>query len=302
MTNTEQGLPSPISAAAVKELLRTFALSPNKRLGQNFLIDPSVVETILTVSDARAGDRFLEIGPGLGVVTESLLERQAWVMAIEIDRGLAEVLRRRLARYEGFTLVEADALKVDWRSMAADAWGAQPNKVAANLPYYITGPLVARLLKEMSETSVWVLMVQEEVAERMVAAPGGKTYGSFSVLVQLYTEPKVIRRVSPSAFYPQPGVHSSLVELRRRPEVPDVDYCRDFEQLVRKLFQLRRKSLRQSLTQALRGATVHGATTEQADNILARAELEPNSRPEMLSIEQFRRLTDALRKINAFPL
>ena len=285
----DHSLPSPTSAKAVKFLLQSRNLAPNKRYGQNFLIDGPVVEKIVHAAECEPGDRVLEIGPGLGVLTEALLNEGAEVLAVEIDRGLAELLRERLRGKGGLTVIQADALEADWRRVAQEIWQAQPNKVAANLPYSITGPIVARLLKEMPETRLWVLMVQQEVAERMLAAPGNKAYGSFSVLVQFYTQLELVQRVSPSSFYPQPKVHSSVIRLRRKDDLPSNDICLDFERVVRSLFVFRRKTLRKALHEWL------GDYGVDADDLLAEVKLDAQRRAESLRIGEFLQLTHAIR-------
>lgn len=270
----------------VTELLRAHGLRPRKRWGQNFLIDRNTLENVLRAAEVGPEDAVLEIGPGLGTLTRELAGRARRVVAVEIDPLLVGLLRTEtVADLANVAVVQADALGLE----LAEVLGDERWKAVANIPYYITTPLIERLLEHRARLERIVLMVQREVAARLLAAPGSEEYGSLSVFAQYYTVPEITARVSRTAFLPPPGVDSAIVRLlvRPAPAVPVRDEGRFF-QVVRASFEQRRKTLLNSLT------TVPGVTREVAAAALAGAGIDPTRRGETLGLVEFARLSDAL--------
>ncbi len=276
--------PNIASREATLRILKAFGLHASKRLGQNFLIDPGIVNGIVRAAGIIEGDRVLEIGPGIGTLTQGLLEAGAHVTAVELDKKLPTVLAETLKGYERFTLVPGDILKVDIPAIM----GEGPFKVVANLPYYITTPILMTLLERRLSITDMVTMVQKEVADRMRARPGSKDYGSLSVAVQYYTEVEKVLAVPPRSFLPAPEVDSAVVACRVRmaPAVAVQDE-KLFFRVVRAAFGQRRKTL----ANALKGG---GFQPETVVNALAKAEIDPKRRGETLSLEEFARLSDEL--------
>jgi 16S rRNA (adenine1518-N6/adenine1519-N6)-dimethyltransferase len=280
------------SPSHVDALLRQHGLRPRKRWGQNFLIDRNTLENVLRAAAIEPEDRILEIGPGLGTLTRELAHRCRRVVAVEIDPLLVAVLRgETVADLANVEVIEADALEIDLAAILGAGTGAPTGfwRVVANLPYYITTPLIERLLAVKERLERIVLLVQREVAERLVAAPGSEAYGALSVFVQYHTTPEITARASRNAFLPPPGVDSAIVRLLigREPAVPVRDEA-VFFQVVRAAFQQRRKTLLNSL------ATVPGLSREAAGAALARAGIAPSRRGETLGVADFARLADAV--------
>lgn len=265
-------------------ILKTFGLHASKRLGQNFLVNPDVVQTIVDAAEVQEGDRILEIGPGIGTLTQGLLEAGAQVTAVELDKKLPDVLAETLAGYENFHLVRADILKTDLRALM----GVGSFKVVANLPYYITTPILMTLLERHLPMERIVTMVQREVAERMIASPGSKAYGALSVAVQYYTEPHIACFVPAHAFFPPPEVESAVIvgRILSQPPVPTKDEA-TFFRVVRAAFGQRRKTLRKALS-----AT--GKDKQAIERALQIANIDPVRRGETLSLDEFARLAEAL--------
>lgn len=270
-------------------------LLPKKSRGQNFLVDANIVRNIARASGLGPGDTVVEIGPGLGALTQELAERAGKVIAVEIDRGLLSSLKDTLAGRSNIHLVAADALKVDFDSLVerftTEAEGRLPTyKVVANLPYYITTPLVMHLLLNRYNISEMILMVQAEVGYRMLALPGSKEYGSLSVAVQYFTRPSQLFKVPPTVFYPRPRVNSLVVKLTVRPSPVIKDLDEDlFFLIVRTAFNQRRKTL----LNALAGLNLPREKLLQALEI---AGINPRWRGETLSITQFAAITTALQQ------
>lgn len=286
MTEKRTIMPRIALPEVTHRILKHFGLKASHRLGQNFLIAPAVVEGILSAAELQPGDRVLEIGPGIGTLTQALAEAGAWVTAVELDKKLPAVLAETLKGCDNVTIVSGDILKVDIEGLM----GGEPFKVVANLPYYITTPILLALLEKKLNISLIVTMVQKEVAERMTALPGGKDYGALSVAVQYYTEPDIVITVPPKSFYPAPEVDSVVIRCRRRAE-PPVE-CRDekmFFRVARASFGQRRKTL----INALKGA---GFLQEDIDRAVSRAGIDPGRRGETLSLEEFARLADGFLK------
>jgi len=261
-----------------------------RSLGQNFLVDPQFPRRIVEAVAPRPGETIVEIGPGHGALTELLVARGARVVAVELDRELIAPLGARFPAHPDFRLLEADALGVDFCREIAPAATA---RVVANLPYYVSTPILRRLIAQRRCLSEMTLMLQREVVERMLAGPGGKEYGFLSVLVQFYCEGRRLFDVPPGAFRPAPKVYSSVVRLGFRPqpaeEVPDEEA---FIELVKVLFAQRRKTILNNL-RAGRGR-LGMAVEGEAALALATAGLEPSRRAETLTIPELARLARAL--------
>ena len=264
-------------------VIRRFGLSLSKRLGQNFLISEQVVDQIVASACLSPVDTVLEIGPGIGTLTQGLAETGASVVAVELDARLVEVLATTLEGYDNIRVVHGDILKTDIsREIKAEKY-----KVVANLPYYITTPIIMTLLERRLPIEVLVTMVQKEVAQRMTASPGGKDYGALSVAVQYYTEPELLFDVPPTAFIPAPAVESSVIRCTVRTKPPvDVADERRFFRVVKGAFSQRRKTLSNALKTT-------GLSSEQIAAILARAQINPVRRGETLSLEEFATIANA---------
>jgi len=276
--------PKIATVSATRHILKTFNLRASKRLGQNFLIDAGVVDGILNAAEISAGEEVLEIGPGIGTLTQGLLECGAKVTAVEVDKKLPAVLTQTLAGYENFKLVQGDILKVDIEKLMP------PNfKVVANLPYYITTQILLTLIEKKLPITKIVTMVQREVAERMIAAPGSKTYGAMSVAVQFRADVRIAFDVAPESFLPRPEVTSSVVvcDIKEPPFKLDEEF---FTKVVRASFGQRRKTLLNSLIGA-------GFNRDSVTKALKAAEILPSRRAETLSIEDFARLADSLTSL-----
>jgi len=270
--------------------LREFGVRPNRELGQNFLVDSNILGVIGAAAKLDAHDVVLEIGGGLGILSEYLAERAAHVHVIELDRRLEGALRDATDRFANVDVLWADALRVDLHALSPP-----PDKLVANLPYSIASAALVRTIDELPSVTSWVVMVQREVGERLAAAPGGRAYGASSVIVQLACEVDVLRAIPRSVFHPVPNVDSVLVQIRRRGGVAPPDAA--LRALVNGSFAHRRKTLAGSLALATE------AGTERQDSALTRehvrAALEqigkpPNVRAERLAPQEFVSLAAAL--------
>ncbi len=276
---------NPIIASpqVTNHILHRFKLRADKKLGQNFLIDENIVRNIVEAAQLSPEDTVLEVGPGIGTLTQGLAESGASVVAVELDKRLLPVLDTTLAGYDNVRIVNGDILQVDIMSIV----GAKQFKVCANLPYYITTPIIFALLEKRLPMECLVAMVQKEVAERMAAKPGGKDYGALSVAIQYYTEPEIAFLVPPSSFIPAPAVDSAVIVCRRRQE-PPVEVCDEelFFRVVKAAFSLRRKMLSNSLKSM-------GITSEQCTKWLSLAGIDSKRRAETLSLDEFAALTNS---------
>jgi 16S rRNA (adenine1518-N6/adenine1519-N6)-dimethyltransferase len=225
--------------------LRAFGVRPNRELGQNFLIDDNILRVIGAAAELDPGDVVLEVGGGLGVLSEFLAPQVAHLHVVEVDRSLEQPLREALAPFGNATLHLADAVRMDFAELEPT-----PNKVVANLPYGVAATVLLKSIEELPAAGLWVAMVQREVADRLAAAPGGKSYGATSVLAQLSCEVRVLRRVSRTVFHPEPNVDSALVVLRRTAPPPSDELVA----LVHAAFAHRRKALAGSLALSSRAA------------------------------------------------
>lgn len=269
-------------------ILKKFGIHMSKKLGQNFLVDEYLVSGIVQAAGIKPEDTVLEIGPGIGTLTQGLAETGARVVAVELDRKLVGVLGKTLEGYDNVRVVHGDILKIDIsREISAERY-----KVVANLPYYITTPIIMKLLEDRLPIDVLVTMVQKEVAERMVARPGGKDYGALSVAVQFYTIPEIVLRVPPASFIPPPAVESAVIRcsVRERPPVQLADE-RLFFRVVKGAFSQRRKTLSNALKTT-------GISAEKITEILAASGIDGARRGETLSLDEFALIANEWYKQN----
>lgn len=285
MTITHPVIATP---EVTNHILRRFKLRADKKLGQNFLIDETVVRRIVEAAELTSADKVLEVGPGIGTLTQGLAESGAQVTAVELDKRLLPVLDSTLAGYDNVRIVNGDILKVDIMQEV----GAEGFKVCANLPYYITTPIIFALLEKRLPMERLVAMVQKEVAERMAAQPGGRDYGALSVAIQYYTDPEIAFIVPPSSFIPAPSVDSAVIVCKRR-EKPPVEVCDEalFFRVVKASFSLRRKMLSNALKNM-------GISSQQCAQWLELAGIDGKRRGETLSLEDFAALTNTFNKID----
>nr|WP_163192845.1 16S rRNA (adenine(1518)-N(6)/adenine(1519)-N(6))-dimethyltransferase RsmA [Clostridium thermarum] len=271
-----------------KDIVRKYGFKFTKSLGQNFLIDDSVLEDIVEGAEICKDDFVIEIGPGVGTLTRELLKKAKKVCAIELDSDLIPILQNELKDFDNFILINKDALKVDFNELIGEENSV---KLVANLPYYVTTPIILKLLTGGYPFKSLTIMIQKEVAERIDAAPGGKDYGSLTLLVQYYCNTKIIRKVAPSSFIPQPKVESMVINLERL-EMPRVKVKDEklFFDLIRDSFNMRRKTL----SNALKNVKLSKEDITKAFEI---AGIDPRRRGETLSIGEFARLSDAIKDL-----
>ena len=278
---------------SIKALIQRYNVVAKKALGQNFLIDTGVVEDILDAAEITKDDLVLEIGPGLGSMTLEIAKRAGKVVAVELDQSLIPILNAYLFGYD-VTVLHKDILKVNIEEEIMKPYGTKPDgtpyclKVVSNLPYYITTPIIMKLLEDGIPAERMLFMVQLEVAERMCAGPGTKAYGALSVAIRYYSEPENLFTVPPHAFMPRPGVDSAVVRLavRNKPQREDVDR-KQFFKTVKAAFAQRRKTLVNSLA----NAGYFSLSKEQYQEILVEMGLPADVRGERLSIDDFSDLT-----------
>ena len=276
-----------------RAVLESHHISARKKYGQNFLIDPDVLEDTVRAAGIGPEDFVLEIGPGIGTLTQYLAQSAEKVCAIEIDTSLQPVLEDTLSGWNNVEVLYGDILKTDIREIAERENGGRPIKVAANLPYYITSPIIMQLLESSAPISGITVMVQKEVAERMEACPGTKAYGALTLAVGYYSIPHKVRDVAPSSFMPQPGVVSSVIHLEKYEEPPVKVRDPGFLfSLIRASFNQRRKKL----TNGIMGLPGNSFSKEEIENALREAGLDPGVRGETLSLEEFARLADMLER------
>ncbi len=275
------------SPQVTNHILHRFKLRADKKLGQNFLIDEDIVRRIVQAAELTPADKVLEVGPGIGTLTQGLAESGADVVAVELDKRLLPVLDVTLAGYDNVRIVNGDILKVD----IMQELGAENFKVCANLPYYITTPIIFALLEKRLPMERLVAMVQKEVAERMAAKPGGRDYGALSVAIQYFTEPEIAFIVPPSSFIPAPAVDSAVIVCKRR-QKPPVEVCDEalFFRVVKAAFSMRRKMLNNALKNM-------GISSEQCAKWLELAGVDGRRRGETLTLEDFAALTNTFREI-----
>ena len=284
-------MPDLVHSENTKAILRRYDVRLQKKFGQNFLIDESVLSCIVEASGVTKDDFVLEIGPGIGTLTQALAEAAREVTAVEIDRELIPALTETLAAYGNVEILNADILKLDLTAFAEEKNGGKPMKIVANLPYYITTPIVMKLLETGVPFESVTVMVQREVAERMKAGPGTKDYGALSLAVRYYTEPEIVLNVPPDCFLPRPKVGSAVIRLTRH-EKPPVE-VKDEELLfrvIRAAFNQRRKTL----VNALANAPGFSLKKEEIADCIEACGFSPTIRGEALTLSEFAELTDKI--------
>lgn len=272
-----------------RRLVEEHDIRIQKKYGQNFLTDKNILEKITNAADLTEEDCVLEIGPGLGAMTRLLCQKAGKVIAVEIDRQLIPVLKETLSEFDNLTIINEDILKVDLFKLSNDHCDGKPFKVVANLPYYITTPIIFSLLENDAPVSSITVMVQKEVADRMQTGPGSKDYGALSLAVQYYADPEIVVNVPPECFIPRPHVGSAVINLKRH-AVPPVEVMDDKKmfRLIRASFNQRRKTLANALSN---GA---GIPREETVKVLENMGLSETIRGEALTLEQFAKLSDLL--------
>lgn len=273
------------------EVIQKHGFDFQKKFGQNFLIDPHVLDKIIEAAGITKDDFVLEIGPGIGTMTQYLAEAAREVTAVEIDRNLIPILEETLAGYDNVTVINQDILKLDLEALAQEKNGGRPIKVVANLPYYITTPIIMGLYESHVPVSSITVMVQKEVAQRMQAGPGSKDYGALSLAVQYYASPYIAANVPPNCFMPRPNVGSAVIHLEsyQNPPVSVKDEKLMFA-LIRASFNQRRKTL----LNGLKNATDLPYGKEELLETFAALGWKETVRGEQLTLEQFAQLSDAL--------
>ncbi len=273
------------------EIIQKYEFMFQKKFGQNFLIDTHVLEKIISAAGITKNDCVLEIGPGIGTMTQYLAENAGHVVAVEIDRNLIPILKETLADYDNVTVINEDILRVDIKALAEEYNGGKPIKVVANLPYYITTPIIMGLFESGVPIDNITVMVQKEVADRMKEGPGSKDYGALSLAVQYYAEPEIVANVPPNCFIPRPNVGSAVIRLTRHKEMPvEVKDPAMMFKIIRASFNQRRKTLQNGLG----NAPELPYTKEQIAAAIAEMGLTPTIRGEALSLAQFAQLSDIL--------
>ena len=273
------------------ETIQKYNFDFQKKFGQNFLIDSHVLQKIIDAAHITKDDFVLEIGPGIGTMTQYLSEHAREVMAVEIDHNLIPILKETLAGYDNVEVLNEDILKVDIGKIAEEKNQGRPIKVVANLPYYITTPIIMGLFKKNVPMDSLTVMVQKEVAQRMQAVPGTKDYGALSLAVQFYAEPYIVANVPPNCFMPRPKVGSAVIRLTRYKDIPiKVKNEKLMFSIIRASFNQRRKTLQNGINNS---SALH-FSKEQVVEALGEMELSPTIRGEALSLEQFARLSDLL--------
>ena len=273
------------------EIIQKYEFMFQKKFGQNFLIDTHVLEKIISAAGITKDDCVLEIGPGIGTMTQYLAENAGHVVAVEIDRNLIPILKETLADYDNVTVINEDILRVDIKALAEEYNGGKPIKVVANLPYYITTTIIMGLFESGVPIDNITVMVQKEVADRMKEGPGSKDYGALSLAVQYYAEPEIVANVPPNCFIPRPNVGSAVIRLTRHKEMPvEVKDPALMFKIIRASFNQRRKTLQNGLG----NAPELPYTKEQIAAAIAEMGLTPTIRGEALSLAQFAQLSDIL--------
>ena len=281
-------LGNPQNTVAV---LQKYNFNFQKKFGQNFLINSSVLEDIISEADVTEDDMVLEIGPGIGTMTQYLCEAARQVIAVEIDTNLIPILQDTLSEYDNVKVINEDILKVDINALANEYNNGKPIKVVANLPYYITTPIIMGLFESHVPIDSITIMVQKEVADRMQEGPGSKEYGALSLAVQYYSTPEIVVNVPPSCFMPQPKVGSAVIKLTRH-EKPPVDV--DDEKLMFKLIRASFTQRRKTLANGLNNFGGFNLSKEMIQESIEELGVPVNVRGEALSLEQFAKLSNII--------
>lgn len=275
------------------EVIKKYEFCFQKKFGQNFLIDGRVLDKIIAGAGVTKDDMVLEIGPGIGTMTQYLAEAAGKVVAVEIDRNLLPILQETLADYDNVKVIHADVLSLDLEKLVQEENGGRPIKVVANLPYYITTPIIMALFEQHVPLANVTVMVQKEVAARMKSGPGSKDYGALSLAVQYYAEPYIVANVPCNCFMPRPNVDSAVIRLTRYKEPPvQVKDEKMLFKIIRASFNQRRKTLQNGLN----NSSELNFTKDQIAAAIAEAGFSPSVRGEALTLEQFAKLTDILLK------
>lgn len=275
------------------ETIKKYQFNFQKKFGQNFLIDEHVISKIIRGAQVTKDDFVLEIGPGIGTMTQYLAETAREVAAVEIDRKLIPILNETLSEYDNVTIINEDILKADIRALAMERNGGKPVKVVANLPYYITTPIIMGLFESHVPIDNITVMVQKEVAERMKVGPGSKDYGALSLAVQYYAEPYLVANVPANCFIPRPNVDSAVIRLtRHKTPIVSVDNEELLFNIIRASFNQRRKTLQNGL----KNSGLIPAAKEDIADAIREAGLPETIRGEALTLEQFAGLANALNK------
>lgn len=279
------------NAKSTVEVIKKYDFSFQKRYGQNFLIDEHVLDKIIDAADVTSDDGVIEIGPGIGTMTQRLCNRAGKVVAIEIDKELIPILSETLSEYDNVKVINADVMKVDLEQLVRDEFGGMRIKVVANLPYYITTPIVMGLLEKHIPVTSITIMVQKEVAERMQAGPGSKDYGALSLAVQYYADAYIAANVPPNCFMPRPKVGSSVIRLTLHDTIiDDINKEKLMFNLIRGAFNQRRKTL----VNAVSNFSGLDFSKDEIVEALNKLGLSETIRGEALSLEQFADLAQAL--------
>lgn len=268
-----------------KELVKKYGFKFTKSLGQNFLIDDTVVLDIVEGAEVSSEDLVIEIGPGVGTLTVELLKKAKKVIAIELDKALIPILNEELKEFDNLEIINEDAMKVDFNELIGEEKSV---KIVANLPYYVTTPIIANLLKGNYNFKSITIMIQKEVAERINAVPGTKDYGALTLLVKYYCDTKIVRHVPPTSFIPKPKVDSIVIRLDKLENfrVSSIDEKMLFR-VIRESFNMRRKTLWNSIKSI-------GLTKDGMERAFEKSGIDQNRRGETLSIEEFSKLSDAI--------
>lgn len=271
------------------EVIQKYEFAFQKKFGQNFLIDTHVLDKIIRAAGVTKEDMVLEIGPGIGTMTQCLAEAAGRVVAVEIDSNLIPILKDTLKDYDNITVINEDILKVDIKKLAEEYNGGRPIKVVANLPYYITTPIIMGLFESEVPIDNITVMVQKEVADRMQTGPGSKDYGALSLAVQYYAEPYIVANVPPNCFIPRPNVGSAVIRLTRHQKPPvEVKDSGLMFRLIRASFNQRRKTLQNGLNNS---SELH-YSKEQIARAIESLGVSATVRGEALTLEQFARLAN----------
>ena len=273
------------------EVIKKYEFCFQKKFGQNFLIDGHVLDKIIAGAGVTKDDMVLEIGPGIGTMTQYLAEAAGKVVAVESDRNLLPILQGKRAEYDNVKVIHADVLSLDLEKLVQEENGGRPIKVVANLPYYITTPIIMALFEQHVPLANVTVMVQKEVAARMKSGPGSKDYGALSLAVQYYAEPYIVANVPCNCFMPRPNVDSAVIRLTRYEEPPvQVKDEKMLFKIIRASFNQRRKTLQNGLN----NSSELNFTKDQIAAAIAEAGFSPSVRGEALTLEQFAKLTDIL--------
>lgn len=277
------------SVSVIKEILAENSFRFSKSLGQNFLIDENVLDAIISGAGIDENSCVLEVGPGFGTLTQKLCMNAKKVVSVEIDETAIPILKDNLKDFDNLTVINNDILKTDINALADEYFNGESVSVCANLPYYITTPVITSLLKPSLPITDITVMVQKEVAERLAAKPSSKTYGAISVMVGFYAEPELLVTVPPSAFIPQPKVSSAVIRLKKREKPPvEVKSEEMYFKVVKAAFAQRRKTLLNSIVNTM------GIPKENAEKILTSVGIDPKRRGETLTMDEFAKIANAM--------